>query len=255
MKRLIQMVVAGSLIAAATACQLIEVPILTFYSIKGIEVGVPSMPYYCYSKAGLEGLNREMEEAGVPVTLADAFNAAYGETLSEIDPDGRTGKININMKQATRSFQKILKAKKVPNAGHYILTIIDTARDQGLILFAAVYRPRLLITVPAKYDPSIIQTLNPENPDFYLPYQNDDKGRLDTVYEWAALPVQSYHRHSHQAVLFALTANKILEKKQKPEYWNEEKKWLAGDYMSVAREQDKIYCEFLGIEEGFSEEF
>ena len=255
MKRFILLTIAGILITAAGACQLIEVPISVFYSIKGVEAGVPSMPYFAYSKAGLERLNREMEEAGTPVTLANTYDVVYGLDFSKTNPDEPVWDVFYNMKQGTRAFQKILKAHGVPYAEHYLLTINDSARDQGLILFAAVYRPRLVISVPSKEYPADMQTLTPEDSDFYVPYQFDAKGCLDTVYEWAALPIKTYHRQSHQAVLFTLTANKVLEQKEKKDYWSEQEKWVAGNYMAVAREQDEIYCEFLGIEHGFAQDF
>jgi hypothetical protein len=150
MKRFILLTVACIFITAAGACQLIEVPISMFYSIKGVDAGVPSMPYFAYSKAGLERLNREMEEAGSPVTLANTYDIVYGLDFKKIDPGEPVWDVFYDMKQATRAFQKILMARRVTHAEHYILTINDSARDQGLILFAAVYRPRLVISVPSK---------------------------------------------------------------------------------------------------------
>jgi len=255
MKRFILLIAAGILITAAGACQLIEVPISVYYSIKGVDAGVPSMPYFAYSKAGLERLNHEMEEAGIPVTLAKTYDVVYGLDFSKIDPGEPDWDVFYDMKQATHAFQKILKAHGVTHAEHYMLTINDSARDQGLILFAAVYRPRLEISVPSKKYPADMQTLTPQDSDFYIPYHFDAKGSLDTVYEWAALPVKTYNRQSHQAVLFTLTANKVLEQNEKKDYWSEQKKWVTGNYMAVVREQDEIYCEFLGIEQGFSENF
>ncbi len=252
MKRFILLSVAGILLTTVAACQVIETPISKIYSFKGIHAGVPSMPYFAYSKAGLERLNRGMEEACTPVTLAETYNIVYGLDFRKIDPGEPVWDVFYDMKPATHAFQKILKANGVRHVEHYMLTIKDSARDQGLVLFAAVYRPRLVISVPSKKYPADMQTLTPDDSDFYVPYQFDAKGRLDTVYEWAALPVKTYQRQSHQAVLFTLTANKVLEKREKKDYWSEQKKWVTGNYMAVAREQDEIYCEFLGIEQGFT---
>ena len=127
MKRFILLTVAGILIIAAGACQLIEVPISVFYSIKGVDAGVPSMPYFAYSKAGLERLNREMVEAGTPVTLANTYDVVYGLDFSKIDPGEPVWDVFYDMEQGTHAFQKILKAHGVPHSEHYMLTINDSA--------------------------------------------------------------------------------------------------------------------------------
>jgi hypothetical protein len=255
MKQLILLILAVGLVFITSACQLVTVPVLAIESIKGIEVGVPSMPYFAYSKSGLEQLNREMEDAGMPVTIADTYQIAYGKNFNEVNPDILEAPMFYNIKDATHAFQKILRAKNVPDANHYMLTINDSAKDEGLILFAAIFRPRLSINVPATYPPSRFVTLTPEDNDFYAPFQHDTKGPLDTVLEWAALPVESYLRQSHQAVLFTLTANKVLQKKEKPEFWKIEKRWMEGDHLSVVKEQDETYTEFLGLEQGFSDAY
>jgi hypothetical protein len=212
------------------------------------------MPYYSFSKAGLQKLNNEMAEAGIPVTLADTYSEVYGLDFNKIDPIDPSGEVFLDIKQATLAFQKILKARQVEFPEHYILTIIDTARDEGLILFAAIHRPRLIIKVPSSNNSNIMQKMTPEDLDFYVPYHSDAYGWLDTVFEWAALPVKTYQSQSQQAVLLTLTANKVLLRKSKKEFWSEEDKWMSGDYISVAKEQDAVYCKYLGIEKCFSED-
>jgi hypothetical protein len=199
-------------------------------------------------------LNNEMVDYKVPVTLADTFKAVYGMDLKDFTPTGYKEQLFTNMTEATISFQKILKSKNIKNSENYLLTSVDTAKEEGFMLFAAVYRPALKITVADKDNRSATQTLTPEDPAFYQPYQADVYGKtIDQVYEWAALPVDSYSRQSHQAVLLTLTANKVIRKKLKPGYWEAEKKWIAGDYKSIVIEQDKVYTEFLGLKHGFSD--
>ena len=217
---------------------------------QGLEAGLPSLPYYTFSKEGLLNLNKEMVNYPVPFTLDDTFIAVYGIPLKDFNPTGYKEIVFHNMKEATHSFQKILSFKNIPNADHYLLTSVDSARKDGLMLFAAVYRPVPEITVTDKFNPSITLTLTPEDLEFYRPYQADIYGKpVDTVYEWAALPIDSYSRQSRQAVLLTLAADKVMQKKTRPEYWKKEKQWIAGDYKTVATEQDNEYCEFLGIQE------
>lgn len=223
---------------------------------KGTEAGVPSLPYYTFSKEGLIKLNNEMVEYKTPFTLADTFQAVYQTDLKDFDPSGYNEQLFTNMQEATLSFQKILKSKNIPNSDHYLLTSVDNAREEGLILFAAVYRPSLKIAVADKFDPSITRTLTPDDLEFFRPYQADVYGaKIDKVHEWAALPIDSYSRQGRQAVLLTLSANKVIQKIDKNEYWEKEKQWIAGEYKAVAIEQDRVYCEFLGIQKGYSCDF
>ena len=197
-----------------------------------------------------------MVEYRVPITLAETFQAVYGTNLEDFNPSGYDEELFTNMQEATLYFQKILKSKNIQNPDNYILTSVDTAREDGLMLFAAVFRPVLKITVADKYDPSITRTLTPDDLEFFRPYRTDVNGAgVDRIYEWAALPAESYSRQGRQAVLLTLTANIVIRKNAEPEYWEKEKQWIAGDYKAVAIEQDRVYSEFLGIEKGFTGNF
>ncbi len=255
MKRLSYLITAGILLVIC-GCVYLSPTVAGLSAAKGSEAGLPSLPYYTFSKEGLIKLNDEMVEYKVPFTLADTFQAVYGMDLKDFNPSGYKEDLFTNMMEATHFFQKILKSKNIQNADHYFLTSVDTAREDGLMLFAAVYRPGLKITVADKYDPSVTRTLTPGDLEFFRPYQtNVDGANVDKIYEWAALPVDSYKRQSHQAVLLTLTANMVIRKKAEPEYWEKEKKWIAGDYKAVAIEQDRAYCEFLGIQKGYTCDF
>jgi hypothetical protein len=252
MKQLTLLIIAGMVFCLA-ACQIITTPAAGISAARGIEVGVPSLPYYTFSKEGLERLNQQMVDYQLPFTLADTSRAVYGLDFKDINPSGEKELLFANMKEATASFHKLLKSKDVKNYEHYILTSIDTAREDGLMLFAGVYRPRLSITVPGKYDPTVTQELTPEDLEFYRPYHKDAAGeRLDLVYEWAALPVESYSRTARQGVLLTLTANQMAKKIAKPQYWEKENLWIQGKYLEVAVEQDRVYTDFLGAKKGFT---
>jgi len=251
MKQLSLLIIAG-MILSVTGCNFFG--ITRTIGVEHLEVGVvPSLPYYTFSKEGLEKLNRQLVEYQVPFTLADTSEAVYGVDFKDINPLGYNEKLFTNMKEATASLHKLLKSKEVRNYKHYILTSIDTATKDGLTLFAAVYRAKLSITVAGKYDQTVTQTLTPEDIDFYRPYRIDAAGeKLDFVYEWAALPVESYSRTSRQAVLLTLTANQMVKRIAKPEYWDKEKIWIQGDHLDVAVEQDRVYTDFLGGKKGFT---
>lgn len=251
--KLMLCLVASALLLVSSGCVYFFPTATGIRAASGLDAGIPSLPYYTFSKEELLKLNTKMREYNVPVTLADTFETVYGMKLEDFNPSGYNEQVFTNMTEANQSFHKILKSKNIPNADHYFITTIDSAREEGLMLMAAVFRPVLKITVADKYDSSIIRILTPDNPKFYRPYQTDLLGnKLDTVYEWAALPVDSYNRQSRQAVLLTLTANEVINNEPQPEYWEKEEKWIAGEHMTVAVEQDEAYCEFLGVKKGFT---
>lgn len=254
--KLMSCLITAGILLVISGCMYFSPSAAGLSAAKGSEAGLPSLPYYTFSKEGLMKLNQEMVEYRVPVTLADTFQAVYGMNLKDFNPTGYEEQLFSNMQEATHFFQKILRSKNIPNADNYILAGVDTAREDGLMLFSAVYRPSLKITVADKYDPALTRTLTPDDQEFFRPYQADVRGtEMDKVYEWAALPVDSYSRQSRQAVLLTLTANKVIQKKPKPEYWAKEKQWIEGDYKAVAVEQDRAYTEFLGLKQGFTGDF
>ncbi len=251
MKRFVCLIAAVLLIAGA-GCQLVSVPMSATYTLsRGIAVGGSAQPYLVYSDIGLNKVNNQLKENNAPVTLADTYAAAYNYNFEKALPDGETGKIAGNMEEATRYFQKILAAEGVKNPENYLLTIIETAQTSGFTLLAAVYRPLDTITVKKKLDPTIKETLQPGQTDYYMPYRNTADGRrLDTVYDWAAVPNDCFAAQSQQAILMTLSANKVIEEQASPDYWAAEEKWLAGNYMAVVTSQDENVCGAMGTEEG-----
>lgn len=250
MKRLACLIIAG--LVAAAGCQLVTVPMSATYTLsQGIAVGGSAQPYFVYSDVGLKKLNRQFKENDAPVSLEETYAAAYNRDFEKSLPGGETGHIAGNMKDATQYFQKILAANGVANAEDYLLTMIETAQTSGFTLFAAVYRPTDTITVKKKLDPTIKVTVKPGETDYYMPYRHTADGRrLDTIYDWAAVPNDCFATQRQQAILMTLSANKVIEKQAAADYWAAEQKWLAGNYMAVVTHQDENVCGALGLEEG-----
>lgn len=245
---------AAGLVLAAGGCQLITVPTGIAYTLThGVALGGSAQPYYVYSKADLKELNTRMKDAGVPVTLADTYLAAYRQPFNMLPPKGSTGQLAGDMQSTNMYFHRILAAKKIPDAGNYLLTSIGTAQVEGWGLFALVYRPESTIFVKKKLDPSVEMTVRPREDEYYRPYRTNTLGMpLDTVLDWVALPNDCYETQAQQALLLTLSAIKVIERKPAPGYWTAEQKWLAGDFMSVVKEQDKRICSAMGTEEGFT---
>ena len=239
-----------------TACSLYYyAPLYGYMIASGLNVGAPALPYYAYSNTTLEVIDREFKTANAKVTIEDTYAYAYKKPFKNIPPDGDTGQTFTNMETATRYLQDILSAKGVTDSKNYFMTSIDSARTFGFTLIAAVYRPDEKVTVYDKFGASSEETITCDDPPFYQPYRFDCKGNpLDTVYEWAAVPNDCFEKQGHQAILLTLTANKLLEKKPKPDYWQAERKWIAGNYKSVVVDQDYMVCQALGIETGYTEQ-
>jgi len=53
--------------------------------------------------------------------------------------------------------------------------------------------------------------------------------------------------------MLTLAANKILQKQPRPDYWDAEKAWQAGDYQAVVLKQDQAVCMALNIKKGYAQ--
>jgi hypothetical protein len=242
------------LVISMPGCYLMiaDAPLALDLTGDALGVGTPALPYYVYSDTTLEAINRELKKANAEVTLEDTYRYGYKKSFKSLGPEGDTGQRFSDMETATFYLQNILRAKGVPNAGNYFLTSIDSAKGRGFTLIAAVHREEEEILVYDKFDASSEETLTCDEPSFYRPYRFDCAGNpLDTVYEWAAVPNDCFEKQGQQAILLTLTANKILEKEPKNNFWEAEEKWIAGNFMSVIVDQDYMVCQALGIEPGY----
>ncbi len=252
MKWMIGLLAAMGMLSALNGCQIVTVPTATAYDVtQTVAVGGSAQPHLVYSKKELIELNEEMEAAGVPVTLADTYEHGYLMRFPESLKNGRTSHLAGGIETTNTYFHRILAAKNVPDAGSYLVTMIETAQVEGFTLFAIVHRPKNAIRVKKKLDPSILLTIKPTEPEYYIPYRQEADGRrLDTVYDWAAVPNDCFVTQEQQALLLTLMSNKVIKQERAPNYWKAEEKWLAGDHMTVVLEQDDAVCGKLGLEKG-----
>ncbi|MBI1821382.1 MAG: hypothetical protein HY036_01110 [Nitrospirae bacterium] len=212
----------------------------------GLLEGVAAVPYY--AATSLKDINDGLIKAQAKVTLNDTYESAYGKRLDQVGPDGNTGEAFRRMKNASEYYQKVLKQYGVKDAQHYILTSIDTANKDGFTLFAVVYRPYDSIEVIDKYDGKTIRKFSKDDRLFYEPYKQDINGQsLDTVIDWAGAPVDGYKTQKQQAVLMTLAANSVVEGKKRTDYWDVEKRWIAGEFKDIVQNQSKKVEQALGI--------
>lgn len=202
----------------------------------GLMEGIAAIPFYL--STNIHEINKGLIEAQAKITMDDTYEAAYGKRLSQVPDDGNTGEVFRRMKHATEFFQKILKQYGVENYDSYILTSIDTATDKGFTLFAVVYRPAKKIDVLDKYDGKTHRTFTSEDRLFYEPFAlSADNQKLDTIVDWAGLESKDVETQKGQAIMLTMAANSVVMAKRSPEYWDVEKRWIAGDYLKIVQAQ------------------
>jgi hypothetical protein len=202
----------------------------------GLLEGIASVPFYM--SMSVQKINKGMIDAQAKVTLDDTYESAYGKRVTAVPETGDTGEVFRRMKHATDYFQKVLARYGVRDAGHYILTSIDTANSKGYTLFAVVYRPADSITVIDKYDGKTLRTFTREDRLYYEPFERDAKGKpLDTVIDWSGMERELFTTQKAQAVLLTMAANAVVNEKRSPEYWDSEKRWIAGEFLPIVEEK------------------
>ena len=212
----------------------------------GLLEGLVSIPYFVLS--GLHELNRGLVAASARVTLDDTYRHAYGKSLEKIPESGETGVVFTEMRSATTFFRGMMKRYGDVNAEQYVLTAIRTADTQGFTLYALCHRPARSIHIVDKLDPTQTRRYTPHDLDFYQPYPVDVDGRsLDTVVDWAGLPRTNIRTQKAQAILMTLAANSILNDKRSGEYWDVERRWIAGQFYQIAAKRDQELRERMGI--------
>lgn len=217
-----------------------------------VELGISSVPYLVYSNTDLKKINEVCVIKKKKVTIEDTYRSAYGKNYEEYLPEGDTGQAFHTMQEASRYLQQILKDNGEQNPDQFIFTSIETERKKGYVLLAVVQRPQHTIKVSEKLVRGSQKVLNPQDLGYYQAYESDATGKnLDTVIDWAGLPVDCTTKQGSQAILLTLSANKVLNREIKRGYWEAEKLWLKGDFDTVMRVQDQEACEVCGLTDGF----
>ncbi len=202
----------------------------------GVLQGIASVPFYM--NMSVQKINAGLIDAQAKVTLDDTYESAYGRRIASVPETGDTGEVFRRMKHASEYFQKVLTRYGVKDARRYILTSIDTANNMGYTLFAVVYRPYDSVTVIDKYDSRTVRTFTREDRLFYEPFERDSQGRpLDTPIDWAGLTREVYATQKAQAVLMTMAANAIVNEKKSPDYWEIEKRWMAGEFQAIVEQK------------------
>ncbi len=220
-----------------------------FMIVAGLLEGIASLPYFL--TMGLHDLNREMVAANARITLDDTYESAYNTRLAQVPESGSTGTVFRRMKHASVYFQKILREYGVHDSERYFLTSIKTASGmgyQGYTLYAVIYRPRKSIEIIDKYDRAALRRFGSQDRLFYEPYRQDAANQpLDVIVDWAAVQRKSISTQKGQAILMTLAANSVLNNKRSPEYWDIERRWIAGEFRQIVAQRTAELKKRMGV--------
>src|SRR5262249_47676336 len=77
----------------------------------------------------------------------------------------------------------------------------------------------------------------PDQRGWYEPYQRDVNGQaVDEVIDWAALEYKVLRQDKVVATLMVLAAEAVKSGKRAPDYWQAERRWVAGETSEIMRE-------------------
>jgi hypothetical protein len=108
-------------------------------------------------------------------------------------------------------------------------------RTRGQILLAVAYRhpgPQPF-RVKSKHT-GITTTFRPDQPGWREPYPRDVEGHtVDEIVDWVAIDYALLRQDRVVATLFVLAAESVKSGKRTDDYWEVERRWLAGDSARV----------------------
>jgi len=221
-----------------------------FMIIGGLAQGLAFLPYTI--GMGLDDFNRALRDAQA-VTMDDAYRATFNVT-SIADPrvDQKTGEVAGEdfgfgryrpeaMLEATRAFQRLLISQGMPEAKaqHYVIVgDYSQTRTQGHILIAVVYRHTAMqpFRVASKQT-GIVTTFRADQMGWRSPYERDVNGQpIDEVIDWVGIEYAALKQDRLVATLMVIAAESVKSGKRSPDYWQAERRWVAGATTQVMAE-------------------
>ena len=220
--------------------------------VSGLAQGLAFLPYTLGT--GLNELNKGLVQAQA-VSLDDAYQATYGMSIADPRVHPQTGQITGQhfefgqyrpqaMQDATHAFQGLLMSQGMPEtkARHYIIVGDYThTRTRGHILLAVVYRHKGMepFRVVSK-ETGIATTLRPEHQAWRAAYARDMEGKpIDEVIDWTGLEYKLLQQDKVVAMLMVIIAESIKSGKRTPDYWQIEKRWIAGETTQIMAESEQ----------------
>jgi hypothetical protein len=222
--------------------------------VSGLAQGLAFLPYTI--GMGLNELNTALLKANA-VSLDDSYKATFGVSMTDpsvhqttgdvYGQDGLYGRFKPDaIFEGNRAFRRLLVSQGMPEETAREYTLVGNyahAWSRGYILLAVVRRHagEHPFRVKAKQT-GIVTTFRPDQRAWYEAYERDVAGRpLDEVVDWAAIDYALLRQDKVVATLMAIAAESVKADRHAPDYWQAERRWLAGDTTSVMQESvDKV---------------
>jgi hypothetical protein len=217
--------------------------------VSGIAQGLAFLPYTIGT--GLAELNRGLLQAQA-VSLDDSYKATFGVAIADPRVNQQTGEIAGEsglygryrpeaMAEATRAFQRLLVSQGMPEekSQHYVLTGVYThVWSRNHLLLAVVYRhPGMQPFRVVSKHTGIATTFRPENRGWREAYERDVNGQIiDEVIDWAGIEYSLLRQDKIVATLMVLATEAVKSGKRSPDYWQMERRWIAGQTAHILQE-------------------
>lgn len=222
--------------------------------VSGLAQGLAFLPYTI--GMGLTELNQALLSANA-VSLDDSYKATFNVSMTDPAVHPRTGEVHSQdglygrfkpeaIIEANRAFHRLLVSQGMPE---------NTARDYALVgnYAHAWSRGKILVAVVRRHtgaqafrvkakQTGIVTTFQPAQRAWYEAYERDVDARpIDEVMDWTAIEYAALRQDKVVATLMAIAAEAVKADKRAPEYWDAERRWLAGDTATVMHESmDKV---------------
>lgn len=217
--------------------------------VSGIAQGLAFLPYTV--GMGLNELNQALLQANA-VSLDDSYKATFKVSMQEGQVDQKTGDVQGQdglygrykpeaIFEANRAFQRLLVSQGMPEARarHYVLAgNYSYAWTRNQILLAIVYRhPGAQPFRTTSKTTGIVTTFRPDQRAWHEPYERDANGQaIDEVIDWAAMEYKALRHDKVVATLMVLAAEAVKADKRAHDYWQTERRWLAGETTAIMQE-------------------
>jgi hypothetical protein len=215
----------------------------------GVAQGIAFLPYA--RGMGVPDVAQALRRAGA-IPLDDAYRAAFGVSLDDRRVHRWSGEVRGRRRLAieqgpealvevNHAFQRLLLAQgmSAETAAKYVLVAEAThIGTRGAVLLAVVLRhtrtePVRVRTKAANH----VRTLRADQPAWYEAYERDVDGQpIDEVMDWAGMDVAVLEPHQAIATLLVLGAEVVKFDRRAADYWQVERRWLAGDTAGVMQE-------------------
>ena len=217
--------------------------------VAGIAQGLAFLPYTIGT--GLAELNKALLQANA-VPLDDSYRATFGVSITDQRVEPKTGEVRGQeglygryrpeaIFEANRAFHRLLISQGMPEeiARNYVLAgNYRYAWSRGHILLAVVYRhPGVQPFRVASKQTGIVTMFRPDQRGWYEPAERDVNGQvIDEVIDWAAMEYTLLRQDKLVATLMVIAAEAVKSGKRSPDYWQAERRWMAGETTEILRE-------------------